>query len=370
MKKIITLFLYSLLFAAAPFAHSQQKEGPKPLRLGVIGLVHDHVHWILNRKGDDVKVVGIVETNASAIAKMKERYKLHDSLFFESYEGLMKYAKPEAVSAFNETDEHLEVAAYFLPKKIPVMVEKPMATSLEAAEKMSELSRRHNTALLVNYETSWYESTYETQRMVQSGEFGSLKKLVFNTGHMGPVEIGCSPEFLEWLTDPIKNGAGALTDFGCYGANLATWMLNQQTPESVTTISKQTKPQIYPKVDDDNTIILEYPDLQVVIQASWNWTHHRKDMEVYLNKASIYALDATRMRLLDYDSGKEHAHEPQGIQAHLKDPFRLLYEMVHQGRSLETSSLYGLENNLIVSKILELAKRSAAEGRTIKWNEG
>jgi predicted dehydrogenase len=370
MKKIVFSLLSCLLLAGASVVQAQKSDSSKVLRLGVIGLVHDHVHWILNRKGDDVKIVGIVETNASAISKMKARYSLPDSLFFESYEALMKYAKPEAVSAFNETDEHLEVAAYFLPKKIPVMVEKPMATSLEAAEKMAELSRRHNTPLLVNYETSWYESTYETQRMVQSGEFGALTKMVFNTGHMGPIEIGCSPEFLEWLTDPIKNGAGALTDFGCYGANLATWMLNQQTPESVTAISKQTKPLIYPRVDDDNTILLNYPNLQVVIQASWNWTHHRKDMEVYLNKASIYALDATRMRLLDYDSGTEHAHKPQAIEAHLKDPFRLLYEMEYEGRTLEASSLYGLENNLIVSKILELARRSAAEGHTIKWNEG
>jgi predicted dehydrogenase len=370
MKNLTSLLICQLLLATGTLAYAQKSDETKALRLGVIGLVHDHVHWILNRKGNDVKIVGIVETNASAIAKMKARYALHDSLFFADYESLMKHAKPEAVSAFNETDEHLEVAAYFLPKKIPVMVEKPLATTLEAAEQMAEWSRDYDTPLLVNYETSWYESTYESKRLVESKQFGSLTKLVFNTGHMGPVEIGCSPEFLEWLTDPIKNGAGALTDFGCYGANLATWMLNQQTPESVTAVSKQAKPQIYPKVDDDNTIILEYPDLQVIIQASWNWTHHRKDMEVYLNKASIYALDATRMRLLDYDSGKEHIHEPQSTEAHLKDPFRLLYEMVHQGRSLETSSLYGLENNLIVSKILELAKRSAAEGRTIKWNEG
>ena len=48
----------------------------KPLRLGIIGLVHDHVHWIFNRKKEDVVVVGIVETNKDAIAKFKKRYAL------------------------------------------------------------------------------------------------------------------------------------------------------------------------------------------------------------------------------------------------------------------------------------------------------
>lgn len=47
-------------------------------------------------------------------------------------------------------------------------------------------------------------------------------------GHQGPVEIKCSEEFLRWLTDPVLNGGGAVTDFGCYGANLATWFFDNQ----------------------------------------------------------------------------------------------------------------------------------------------
>ena len=53
-------------------------------------------------------------------------------------------------------------------------------------------------------------------------------------------------------------------------------MLKGQTPTSVSCIAKQTKPDRYPNVDDDTTIILEYPNKQVVIQASWNWSHNEK----------------------------------------------------------------------------------------------
>ena len=67
------------------------------------------------------------------------------------------------------------------------------------------------------------------------------------------------PEFLAWLNDPKLNGGGALYDFGCYGADLMTWLMDGQRPISVTATTQQIKPDIYPRVDDEATIILTYP---------------------------------------------------------------------------------------------------------------
>jgi len=49
-----------------------------------------------------------------------------------------------------------------------------------------------------------------------------------------------------------------LTDFGCYGANLMTWFNNGERPISVTAITQTIKPDIYPDVDDEATILLTY----------------------------------------------------------------------------------------------------------------
>ena len=110
---------------------------------------------------------------------------------------------------------------------------------------------------------------------------GQIRKVVVHDGHQGPKEIGVQPEFLAWLTDPKLNGAGALFDFGCYGADLMTWLMDGERPQSVTAVTQQIKPQIYPRVDDEATIILKYPQAQAIVQASWNWPFDRKDMEVY-----------------------------------------------------------------------------------------
>jgi predicted dehydrogenase len=63
--------------------------------------------------------------------------------------------------------------------------------------------------------------------------------MVAMDGHTGPGEIHAQPEFLAWLSDPVKNGAGALFDFGCYGANLMTWLMDNQKPLKVTAVCSQ-----------------------------------------------------------------------------------------------------------------------------------
>ena len=88
---------------------------------------------------------------------------------------------------------------------------------------------------------------------------GEIRKMVAMDGHKGPKEINVQPEFLDWLTDPVRNGGGALFDFGCYGANLMTWLMDNQRPLAVTAVTQQNKPAIYPRVDDEATILVEYP---------------------------------------------------------------------------------------------------------------
>jgi hypothetical protein len=53
-----------------------------------------------------------------------------------------------------------------------------------------------------------------------------------------------------------------------------------RAPLTVTAVTQQIKPEIYPRVDDEATIILTYLHAQGILQASWNWPFDRKDMEV------------------------------------------------------------------------------------------
>lgn len=340
--------------------------GQEPLRLAVAGLSHGHVDWIFNRqhKGD-VKLVGILETNLDLIDRYAKRYHIDKSLFFTDMESMLDQAKPDAVSAFGAISEHVMVVRACAPRQVHVMVEKPLATTLDEALEIQELANRHHIHVLTNFETSWYESNQQAKAMLDAGKLGELRKVTVNDGHQGPKEIGVSKEFFDILTDPKKNGAGALVDFGCYGANLMTWLMAGEMPVSVTAVTHQNKPEIYAQVDDEASIILQYPKTQCVIQASWNWPFSRKDMELYGTTGYAVAVDAKTLRYRLGERAPEETMKLSAREAPFDDPFALLAAVVKGGLQLEEFDCYGLPVNVITVAILDAAKRSAAEQKTI-----
>ena len=242
-----------------------------PLRLGIAGLSHSHVHGILGRSGTDVRIVGIAEANRELAERYAKRYGLDPALLYASLEEMLAKAKPEAVAAFGPTDEHRAVVGACAPRGIHVMVEKPLAFDAAEGLAMQALAEKHRVQLLTNLETTWYPSVHAARALVREGAIGEIRKVVVHDGHRGPKAIGVEPEFLAWLTDPVRNGGGALTDFGCYGANLMTFLMGGEAPLAVTAVTQQIKPSVYPKVDDEATIVVTYPRAQAILQASWNW---------------------------------------------------------------------------------------------------
>jgi predicted dehydrogenase len=269
------------------------------LRIAVARLTHTHVHMLLGRPDrGDVRVVGIYEPDTAVARRYAAQYRLDPALFFPDLATMLDRARPDAVAAFGSIREHLGVVEAAAPRGVHVMVEKPLAVSLDHARRIAALAARHRVHVLTNYETTWYPSTHAAYDLVhRDAPSGPLRKLVVHDGHPGPKEIGVPAEFLAWLTDPAENGGGALVDFGCYGANLATWLMRGEAPRTVTAVTQQIKPDVYPRVDDEATVVLTYPSAQAIVQASWNWPVARKDLEVYGRTGYVLTPDARTVRL-------------------------------------------------------------------------
>ena len=360
-----------ILFASASLFAQQQKPPHKPLRVGIVGLVHDHVHGILGRENKgDIEIVGIAEPNLDLAQRYSKQHGYDMKLVYSTMEEMIEKTRPDAVLAFNDIYDHLKVVEYCAPKGIHVMVEKPMAVSMEHAAKMIALATKYKIFLLTNYETTWYGSNDLAYRLtINENKIGDIRKIVFHTGHQGPIEIGCSPEFLAWLTDPVLNGGGALTDFGCYGADLATWFMKGEQPISVTAVTQHIKPEEYPKVEDEATIILTYPKAQVIIEASWNWPYGRKDMELYGKTGYIFCKDGSQMVLRpDVKSTPENMTAP-ALPSNRNDPFGYFANVINGDITMSVNDLSAPQTNETVIKILDAAKLSAKKGKTVIWKE-
>ena len=368
MLQKFLLFLSFLLLTSITLMAQQ-----KAMKIGVVGLTHTHVHWILGREDrGDITIVGIVETNQDLAKRYTAQHGLSMDLVYNSLEAMIAATQPEAVVAFGTIYEHLAVVESCAPKGIHVMVEKPLAVSMDHARKMAALAKKHQIHLLTNYETSWHPTTHEAYAVLKSGTVGELRKVVVRDGHKGPKKIGVNQEFLDWLTDPVQNGGGALMDFGCYGVNLMTWLQQGKRPNSVTAITQQLQPENNPKVEDEAVIILTYNSAQAVIQASWNWPIGRKDMEIYGLKGVIYADDRHKLRLRlaeGYDGYQEEARTLQEREAPYDDPFALFAAVVRKDVVLQPFDLSSLENNLLVMEILDAARKSAETQKTVKLKQ-
>lgn len=362
--KLISIFLI-LCLSIPQFSKAQDQ----PLKIGVAGLNHGHVPWVLNaNKRADFEIVGIAEPNRKLAERYAEQYGFAMDLVFDTLEEMLEKTKPEAVTGFGSTFAHLEIVQKCAPKGIHVMVEKPLAVSLEHALEMEALAEKHKIHLLTNYETTWYPSNEKAYEILHSGQIGEARKIVVRDGHRGPKKINVGPEFLEWLTDPELNGAGALMDFGCYGANLSTWLMNGERPISVTAVTQQLNPADNPKVEDEATIILTYPNSQTIIEASWNWPIGRKDMEIYGLTGAVIADNGRQLRLRiaqGYDGFSEEKFDLDPRKPPFDDPFTLLIAIVRDKVKLEPFDLSSLENNIVVMEILQAAKESAASGKTV-----
>ncbi len=360
----ISCFALLLLFVS-----SNAKPAEKPIKLAVAGMTHGHISFILGRpeKGD-FELVGVFDTNKERTQQMAEKYHLPDEIIYHDLEEMLNNTKPEAVVAFGSIYDHLSVVEACAPRGIHVMVEKPLAVNMEHANRMAELAEKNHIFLLTDYETSWYPATAKSMKMVNDENFvGTLRKVVIHDGHQGPKEIGCEKVFLDWLTDPVLNGGGAIVDFGCYGANLMTALTNGEKALSVTAVTRQFKPGIYPKVDDDATIIVSYPESECIIQASWNWPFSRKDMEIYGDSGFIYAKNRTDMeiRANGMNAAKNEKVSSDDVEVY-EDPFAYFADVIHKKITVPEYGLYSLKNNLEVVRILDAARKSAHTGKTVQ----
>ena len=373
VKLVIMFFAAFFLLLQNIFSQNVGADTPTsvptkpPVRIGIAGLSHSHVHGFLNNtpKGDFV-LVGIAESDRDMAARYAERYGFDIGIVYDNLDTMLDATKPDGVLAFNSIFGHLEVIEACAPRGVHVMVEKPLAVSSEHAHRMAELARKHKILLLTNYETTWYPTNHKAFDMaVTEGSLGPLRKVIVCDGHKGPQEIRVNKEFLEWLTDPVLNGGGAVIDFGCYGANLATWLMQNERPLTVSATLQQFKPDVYPKVDDEATILLTYPNTQVIVQASWNWPISRKDMEIYGATGYVKSLNATDMawRLSEREQDQREKLTPNGSLTFA--PFFYFVSAIRGDIMVAPGDLSSLENNLITVEILDAARESAKSGQTV-----
>ena len=360
--KIVQLTLSVMLWVCALSA--------APLRVAIIGLEHGHVAGFLNGGSNlvpsggalhrpDVEVVAIVEPRRDLFETYSQRLHLPASLYFASVREMAAKVHPDAALVFTSTFGHTAAVLECASKGIHVMMEKPMAVSYKDALAMADAAKANHVHVAVDYETTWYASNKAAYDLAAGNKLGEVRKVIVRDGHRGPKLIHVQPEFFAWLTDPKLNGAGALYDFGCYGADLMTWFMHGEAPQSVSAITKQLQPDIYPKVDDESDVTLNYPNGVAILQGSWSWAFDIKDMDVYGRTGYVKTIKTDQVQIRLEGEKEGQTTRAAAVPAPYDAP-------LHYREIQEDGDLSSLNTNVIVSEILDAARQSAQTGRTVR----
>ena len=371
MKRIVAL----LCFLALPVAAQEYK-------IAVVSMLHAHVwlHLGTMLKGDKVKLVGVSETLPDLISRAERedvipqtqnvtRPGVPEALIFADWKKMIDQTKPDIVWAFTPTNGHVDVVRYCAPKGIHVIMEKPLAATLSEALEIQALARKYNIRVLTNYGSTWQATQYAAKAAVDSGEIGPVWRLHGGQGHNGPGDPKKS-SFAAWLADPVQNGGGAMMDFGCY---LVLWSLGMKgMPESVYATAQHMKPETFPKVEDNATIILNYKDGLAILEASWDLPPaQRLGNEIYGMKGSIVGNSIRKPGSPGAPaSGGARGGQQAGdalpvtpLPPERSEPIAYMVDRIRNKQPIDGPS--ALDLNVSVQEVLEAAKLSVQTGRAV-----
>ncbi len=352
MKK--SLLISAFVLCAVSGAAQQQ------YKIAVVGLVHSHVWGHLRDmvKNDPAQLVGVAEPVQELVEEARKAG-VAANLIFADYKKMLDQTKPDIVWAFVENNRHLEIVQACAPRKINVIFEKPLASTYKDSVAIRDLARKNGIQVMTNYQMAWWPSNYTAHSQAESGAIGQVYRLRGVVGHGGPGSEGARNKyFFDWLTDPEKNGAGALMDFGCYNALWSLWYLGR--PESVYAQVNHLQPERFPKVEDNATLLLHYKSAEGVFEGSWDLPRSFQDLEVFGRQGIVYMQNG-KVELKKGREVKEAAIEP--LPADRSKPIVYMVESLKSKKPLE--GLVAMDINVGVIEIIDAAKESIRTGKAV-----
>lgn len=329
-------------------------------RVGVAGLTHDHIWSMLRwwKQLDGAELVAAADPNPPLLEKIRSEYGV--TAIYPSAEEMFAAESLDIVTVATDNAGTAPIVEAAAARGIHVMSEKPMAATLEQAQQMVEACRKGRVQLMINWPTAWNPAIQTLDRLVREGAIGAIHKVKYLAAHQGPKEMGCSPYFYSWLYDPERNGAGALMDYCCYGANMAAHWLGR--PTSVVGIAGTLVKPDFP-VEDNAILLIQYPHAFGVAEASW--TQQAKDGSA---NPSVYGATGTLSVLGNRVRLAREGREPEWIEPESPAPGRrngaeYLVSCLRAGMPVE--GFCSPETSLLAQEILQRGLESTQQGRAI-----
>jgi predicted dehydrogenase len=237
------------------------------INVGIISYAHPHAlrYGTTFASNPKARLYAISGDGANRDVAKLEAEKLK-ARFYQNYEALLKNDKVDAVYIAIETYRHKEVAIRAAEEGKHILLEKPIALTLEDADEIIKAAKKAGVKLMVPFNPRFTIPLRKAKEMIEAGEIGELEYIYSISEYVKP------PVFLEgldmsWFLDVNKAGGGGFMDTAPHGIDSLLWLTNSE-PESVYA-SIGSKIYGFP-VDDIGTAVLKFKNgVVAVLNAGW-----------------------------------------------------------------------------------------------------
>ncbi|MFJ7746529.1 Gfo/Idh/MocA family protein [Peribacillus sp. NPDC097295] len=282
------------------------------VNVGVIGCgsIAQNRHFPEYQAHQETNIIAVCDIAQDRAKAAAQRY---DAQAYTDYIELLKNKDIDVVSVCTPNYLHAPITIAALEAGKHVLCEKPMATSLEDAEKMNEAAAKSGKILMIGHNQRFVPSHQKAKKLIESGEVGKVYSFRTAFGHSGP-ETWSVDGRNSWFFKKDQAVIGAMGDLGVHKADLLRYVLGEEFVEVGAFVETSAKEQA--DVDDSAACILRTGSGIIgTLTASWSYAKEDNATVIYAEKGVLRLEDDPNYSLIIHHlDGKTETFELGGIQ--------------------------------------------------------
>lgn len=324
------------------------------LKAGVIGIGSmGQNHARIYSDLENVELAAISDLNAVCGEKLAKKY---NCKFYKNFEEMLEKEKLAMVSLVTPTSTHEKIALKILEKKIPLLIEKPIASTVEEGKRIIEFAERNNAKLMIGHVERFNPAIIELSKRLDSNELGEIYKI--DVQRIGPFP-------------PRINDVGVAIDLAVHDLDIINFLFSPK----IERIYAETEKRIHPSHEDSLNALLKFRKIIASININWLTPAKVRTFSV-TGKKGMFEVNYLTQDLVFYENPGQYSKYDFGniamvvegnvtkIKISKKEPLKSELEafadFAKNGKDSPVSAKDGLNALFLAEKILESAENHKA----------
>ncbi|KHD84619.1 Gfo/Idh/MocA family protein [Heyndrickxia ginsengihumi] len=336
------------------------------MKIGVIGCgsIAQHRHLPEYAAHPDAEIVAVCDIVPERAQTIADQY---GTRAYTDYHEMLANEEVEAVSVCTPNYLHAPISIAALHAGKHVLCEKPMALTVEDADKMIEAAKSNQKTLMIGHNQRFVRSHEIARELIESGKIGKIYSFRTTFGHGGPDTWSVDGKH-SWFFQQEKAGIGAMADLGVHKADLIRYLLGEEIVEVAAFAGTFAKSATV----DDNAVCILKTESGIVgtLTASWSYVSKEDNSTIIYGERAILRLEdhPHYSLIVEYANGEEAHYALGKIQSNEEGGQNTSHVIDHFLKSVinhEEVPVTGSEGKRSLGVILA-AMESSQTGKVIK----